>query len=194
MYKYDREQAKQKLAGTVIMYKDKPVYIGDVKQGGGGVVLLAYNLPGYDKEVLLKIDDNNLDGLNFKLGYVNYKGTATYLTRVPRRQYSQGLRSENTSNSLGYNFEQMTRDPSFSENLSGKYPSFEECVKAVESGKNRSQAFHRRFAISKDSELGFYQLEYKSQRIAYGDPENFVLPSHMQYLSEVIRSAGVKIK
>jgi len=194
MYQYDREQAKQKLAGTVIMYKDKPIYIGDVKQGGGGVVLLAYNLPNYEKEILLKLDDNNLDGLNFKLGYVNYKDTATYLTRVPRRQYAQGLRGENTANSMGYNFGDLTREPSFSENLSGKYPSFEDCVKTVEAGKNRSRAFHRRFAISKDNELGFYQLEYKGQRIAYGDPENFVLPSHMQYLSEVIRSAGVKIK
>lgn len=200
MYDYDIEQAIMRLSKTIVLYKGVPVYVHEVRNGGNKkICLLIYDLPRMNQESVVQLDDKDLDVFNFSLGYLNTEREVKYLLRNPRRQNRQGLDANNTA-VIGRNglelredFSLIYRQQGFVDMFANKYPSIEKCQELLKNGADM-QAFHKHFALELDHDLDFYLLYYKGNRVAYGDIDNLVLPSHMMYLNEVATNAGIKVR
>ena len=197
--KYDSaEQANLRLKGTYILYD------GELMQCGGcpaeGTVAL-YTVPGQRGQMVVNLDDPKLNMSDFRLGYVNKGARAGYLTRIPARQQRQGLCQTNVQvdpewtrvTAQGVNT--ILGSVEFRDALQNKYPKFGECVDMLKGNPNiRSRAFSRRFALYKDPEFDLYELHYRGQRIAWGDPASFNLPSSHTYLRELIDQEGISVR
>jgi hypothetical protein len=197
--KYDSiEQANMRLQHTVVKYDGRPVLIKGVNGTGRG--LDAYMLPHAKDIIQIKLQDPKLDVANLALGYVNVNDYAVYLTRIPGRQQKQGLCKSNVmfgqnGRNVDLGWQNLIVTPEFSDAFRGIYPSFNEVIERLYANEElQSMAFSRRFALEMDKELAFFQLLYRGQKIAWGDPQNFNLPSEYTYLSELIRQEGVNVR
>lgn len=90
----------------------------------------------------------------YRLGYVQYDDSATFLTRHPRRQYKIGWCQNNVA---GLSLDLVLRTGvSIAENLKGVFMSFEEAVrKSVEVGG--TYAFDRSFAVADKGRVLYYK-------------------------------------
>lgn len=199
------ENAHAKLAGTVFMFDGRPVNCLGAFDSGDNRDQIHLNLqflPKMRDNVAVSINDPRIEVRNLPLGYVNIFNDAIYLTRTPCRQFRQGL----TSNSVVcpqirrhgvpvYNFKTLMQRPEFTDSMMGVYPTFKEAVDMLlNSNEKLSVAFNRRFALAHDKDLGFFELRYKGNRVAWGDPNNFNLPSEFSYLTEVIHEQGISVR
>lgn len=198
MYNGDVEQLQLRLAGTIIEFDGRPVQVSRVNQNGSLELIL---LPGGRDNIVVPSNDPRFNIRDFKLGYVNCHNTAGYLTRVPARQQRQGLTNANTvfdedfRRFVGRPLSEISRRPEFTDMWRNTYPKFADVVNRLNANPDlRKMAFSRRFALSKDRELGFFELHYRGRRVAWGDPNQFNLPSEYQYLTEVISSEGVSVR
>lgn len=159
-YGDDYEYAKRNLVGSVVMHKGKPCNILDI---GGGKVR-AYYLHNEQSfiDVLANFDINA-----FRLGYVNYPTYATYVSRIPARQWRQGL----THNTL-VSFDRMrvNLDRYLVPTILNQYPSFTFCVEqCLEEEEVQSKAFSRSFSVSKVDRRGIVKtirLNFKGLSVA----------------------------
>lgn len=187
--KYENpEDAMMRLRNTVVMYKDQPVYITNIVRGETKddiLRVLFKELPtgtaGNPKRIIdpeeaakdsqrKYISSKHFDIAPFRLGYVNRQegSGAFYCTRLPNRIQKQGLCGENFRA-----FDNLKAQIPFAAFLSCKetpamianqYPSFDRAVTLL--SKCQSVAFHRDFALMKDSvipELIF--LYHKGEKV-----------------------------
>ena len=111
------------------------------------------------------------------LGYVNYKGIATYLSRIPKRQdWKQGLRDGNVRRVGGGIDYPDIKPKALAETILAIYPPYKKVLVALSklTKKNLfSLAFCRDFCITTDKSL-FYKGEFHVGTIGEdGEPEFF---------------------
>lgn len=194
------EQINRRLKGTVVLYDDKPVL---AYQASGENSVLLIPLPSRRGEFVVRIDDPRLNIQEFKLGYVNYGDRAFYVKRTPIRGARQGLDTGNLLPDTDYvKWAGIARLPAmttlsaeFCDMLNNTYPTLRECVDMiVKSDSLVSRAFSRRFAIYYDRDLDFYELHYRGQRVGWGNPTEFNVPSGYSYLQELIKQEGINVR
>lgn len=143
MYGDDWEYADSRLRGSIVMFEGNPVHVRVVGPG-----MLAEVSPLSDIEDRSVVDAHKLNLKPVPLGYVNLRGTASYLMRKPmRRDYKQGLRYENFL-SIGEVSHTNVTLKKLGEVIVGKYPTYAACLKAITDGRARSMAWCREWAIS----------------------------------------------
>ena len=156
----------------------------------------------------LRDPEINIREFRQSVGYMNntsvdggrtYK--AHYVMRMPIRGdgYKQGLHSSNLVfprvNGNRQRWDNALMSPAFKDMLLGIYPSLDECKSILDNDpRHESVAFTRAFALAKDHDLGFYILYYKGRRVASGDVDALVLPSHHWYLNEVLQGSGIRVR
>lgn len=191
---YDRDQAALRLANTVVEYDGRPYLVANVSGNNVNPTLDLMDLPKQRDVIKILADDPKLNYRRFQLGYVNYNRNALYLSRMPARQQKQGLcnTNVNVSGDGRWNFNIIMGSDAINDVFQNRYPTFNEAVDSIKPGE--SMAFSRRFAVYLDEDLGFYELRYKGERIAWGDPAVFNLPSNYTYLTEVIQQEGIRVR
>lgn len=174
MYGSEYQYAESRLAGTIVRYRGLPVMI-DYISYDDGTTAIRNLITGKRKNV-------TLDKLNVEpapLGYCNYNGVASYLSRIPMREdWRQGLRKRIINSSASP--VAMIDYSEIAKTIIGEFPSYTQCL-AITSG---SMAWHRDWA--RDSEGVLY---YKSYIV--GKKE--LLNDDFKYLQEELDiSMGVK--
>jgi hypothetical protein len=158
MKTYDTaEYAHSRLAETIVRLGELPVYILSVVNDGNSIVVNYNNIMEDEPPKTAPLSDFNLDPV--PLGYVNFKGKSTYLSRMPmRKDWRQGMRIINITDINGTNPHSMPYKV-IGQTIIGKYPSFDRCIAALNRKVKppNSIAFSRDFAIHLEGGL----IEYK---------------------------------
>ena len=198
------------LSGTVVLYKGDPMMVRDVIDVTP-IILDCLALPKQSKRFPIELGDPHLNYTTFNLGYmnpdtdrgVNQYPSAVYVSRTPARRVQQGLSGNNCVGRYQDPQRGVRSVPGhhlfgyagFRDMLQGNYPSFEEASAILEKDTNRtSVAFHKRFALYKDRDLGFYEIHYKGMRVGWGTLTNMILPTEYCWLREMISEVGIKVK
>lgn len=192
--------AQQHLQHSVVMYDKRPVWVNEIFDVDGDMVASITNIPTLRNAYNVSIFDPLFCPREVRLGYTNTTGGhAVFLSRVPSRQYKQGICRNNThipNTPEGLRvttFEHLTRMASWSDALRGIYPTFAEAVSLLKNGEGiRSVAFHRDYAAGLD-DLGFVRLYHKGEACAFGEDGVFRLPKQFEYLTEELTEMGMKI-
>lgn len=158
-------------------------------------------LPRLANDVVVDLFDPLLEPRGIQLGYVNVSryGVALFTSRVPARQYHQGLCRQNVN--VGndrrgrrvVNFPDLLREPGFTDALKGVYPTFKEAVELLDNKNYSSFAFDRLFCVERD-EMDFLRIFFRDIPVAFGEANTgFKLASKASYLKEDLLKLGVKI-
>ncbi len=193
----DIRDAQQHLQHSVIMYDGRPVWVNEIFNHEQTFKVSISSLPRQRDPITVDLMDPLLGPREARLGYVNSNlGYALYLTRIPLRQYKQGLCRSNVhipgvNGQRIVNFENLIREPGFADSLRNIYPTYDEAANRLNENPNvRSVAFDKCFALERD-ELGFFRLFYKGEPVAFGEDKSFKLPKKFCYLKEMISELGV---
>ena len=194
------EEVKARLENTIVLYEGKPVYISRVSmpEGENEVArVFFYEMPyggkGNEKEVRKYLSSKNFDLAPFKMGYMNYKGQAIFVSRTPVRQYKQGLSSGTTllTNIKGQksdviNFAHMLRSQGFVDMVNGVFPDFKSAGQHLGNEDTSSVAVSRCFAFVIDHDLEALLLMHKGVRcgIALKDDKALKVPPKFHFLRQ----------
>jgi len=186
----DREYAASRLDGTIVMCNGLPVEVKsvwhegkerfcDVPKGVMSPVSIKCVMSG-DRSI---VNLSELDITPVKLGFVNYQGTATYLTRVPmRRDYRQGTRYSNFTNLGGVSSNDIPYSK-IAKTILGDFPSIDEAKRDIRrSDSIHTVAVHRRWCIDGEDNLIYKTLGIVGV-ITEGRP---ALNDDHRYLQEVM--------
>lgn len=195
------DQADMRLRGCVILIDGDPCEVMRVKQGAKGKnLLIEYAaLPGRHKVDEIGLEDDRVNFRQIPLGYVNNGGDAYYLRRTPARQQRQGLCNGNVLVSAGVRrqprFNDLIITGPFKDMIHNTYPTIDEALALFEKDADRvSVAIHRHFAMKIDRDFNSFELHYKGQRIAWGDPHVWNLPSHLSYMKEIMQESKINFR
>lgn len=203
------EEITTRLKGSVVIYDGDPVYVVDVGQVGPGDpadVARVYIaplpiLPGkeYTKEMCERkfITSKKFDLRPFKMGFMNYEGEAVYLSRIPQRQYTQGLKNNTLRAAMPSGkpfkgFGSVVTAQAFVDCIKGKYPSIQEAMRTGAS----SVALSRDFAFTRDEDLNLLILNYKDVKCGTKDMDSghevgFRLSPKFKFLKESLEQARI---
>lgn len=217
---YDtRDEANQKLSGTIVLFKNNPVLIRESGGSNGSngsklTLLFKYLRDGKADEALIVDKGWEFRNLGPRIGYLNvdmgqgsYK-EATYVTRMGVRasHNTQGLSQKNLkfnslkgSKRLGLSpqpitFANVSTQPYFLDMLEQKYPT----VKDISTQFSKtswlvSKAFDRQFAIRRD-DVGPFYLQYRGKDVAHSeDFEKWKVAPHYAYLQEQMEYSNLKV-
>lgn len=155
------------LNNSIIMYDGVPHYVSNTGAEKNNEVTgfcMSPMLMKHDQGKKLSVTDNKFVHNGILLGYVNYKGQATYVKRKPSRRQKSGV-CKNSLCKSKYNIN--LTDKSFANMLMNKYPSFDTCIYKLEDRRTISAAFHRDLAIGYGSERDILHLYHKGKDIGY---------------------------
>ena len=198
----DVGQSDMRLRESIILVDGQPVQVmGSVKRGKKLFIQYA-RLPAKNAIDEIDLQDETVNIRDFKLGYLNHRGEALYLSRIPGRQQVQGLCRRNVDITAFSDprkdrpeWGQIIRTGEFSDMMRGVYPKYKDCVASLEHDNERvSVAFSRVWALRRDNDLGFFELLFKGERVAWGDPNQFNLPSASTYLRECLDEANINYR
>ena len=152
-YANDYNYANSRLSNSAVECNGRILWVRGVNMDGS---VLANYLDGSQAYgVMLKDLNNN----NIPLGFVNYFDEAVFVTRIPKKQWKQGLTEGNLYNlTNGGGF--YPKEQCLDNVIANRYPSVEMCLESVETGEAMSMAFCRNYAIGA-KQLKGYELLYK---------------------------------
>jgi hypothetical protein len=160
------EDARTLYQGCVVMFKNIPVKIARITDGG---IVRFKSL----RTLRTHEDEFSLDKFNTplpRLGFVNCGGSVIFVQRKPVRRYQAGINNSNTSiinidrayypEGLDVIYHAMAEMcfPEFGEMLDNKYPSFEESFRRVKEFGGAC-AFDKQFCIT-DNHRIYYRSDY----------------------------------
>lgn len=177
------QDARQHLHNTIILFDSKPAHVIDIHSDDtGGLNAVLDTMSG--EPIIVSLWDTRIQTRNFQLGYVNLAPGAVYLTRIPRRQYQQGLSDNNVITSNGDNFRRIWRSKGFREAMAGKYPSVSECLEIIKD--KESAAFSVDFCLHRMNS-GLIGVQYQDTPIGVFINDQFVLgPSFSKWLTKYL--------
>lgn len=157
---------------SVIVYDGEPVYVKSVSKDRE-LSVIPLNKPFTAANIkTVNIEDGKFNFTPVSLGFCNEGGDSFYVTRVPKRQYKQGL--VKTSISAQYINEGYSNDGlrkvrglvccSMYSCIKGEYPSIETAIKSIDKKGTRSIAFSRNFSIDEE-----FNLYYKTDKVGMID-------------------------
>lgn len=186
-YADDFAYAEAKLSNSIVRVASRPFLVMRVGEGGN---VLGRHL-GYSgvKSVSL----NELDLTPIPLGYWNSaSGSASYLSRLPVRNWKQGLMANQivmqTLNPIrGLNID----GEDFIKCLCNKYPSFAQTVEYLVCEPLKTLAFHKVFAMTQFSKKGNSTLLYKGEAVGNFSLDQRIpdLAPKYQFLQETLEEA-----
>lgn len=152
-YGYDYQYADSRLRGTTVRTKDgRPFYVKFVNEDGNviGLDLLS------GEDINIKLD--KLDVSPPPLGFVNYVKHSSFIMRMPKRYYKQGVCNNNifSKNKI------HGVDQAFSKMIAGIYPSIVSCAEDIFNEEAVSRAFFRNFAFL-DGDLDHMRLKFRNK-------------------------------
>jgi hypothetical protein len=205
-----------RLRHTVVLYRDTPVYIKEVRNGDGkdGIFRVLFTeiplaatksprtlgearLLGDEEDAQRKfISSKYFDIAPFKMGYVNRPtgSGAFYCSRLPNRMQKQGLSAENfiakdNNNSL-VDFNTFIKTKEVLEMVANKYPTFDAARRAL--AKVPSVAFSRDFCLVKDAVVeDFTWIYYKGDKVGMFAGESITLGNKFKCLKESLQELGL---
>lgn len=180
------DDAHQLFLGCIVEYEGRLVWVRDIRSTAEGTMLEVRDiLTQRNLSIPADPDMITCPTGDYRLGYVQDRENAVYLSRAARRQYRVGWSDGNVN---GLNPMRMTRNgASFVNNLKGIFMSYKE---ALDNCKQHGGvwAFDRMFAIASNGE----HLCYKGQAIAIIDREtgfaNLANHNH-QHLEQLYQQA-----
>lgn len=204
------EEVSARLKGSVVMYDGDPVYVADVGAvgpGDGPDVARVYIVPlplnknkFYGKEEANRklLSSKKFDLRPFKLGFMNYDGRAYYLSRIPARQYTQGLKGNTLRIKTldGGNpppFQQLVYEKAFYDCIKGVYTPVKDAFDDLKGKK--SVAISRDFAFTVDDDLSLLILKHKdvSCGIKLENERGFRLSKKFSFLKESLEEARIPL-
>lgn len=200
MLVYDSlEQARMRLRGAVITYRDIAVYVADAYQQkkSAPIMLQLHTYPRDETTKIIEVDveDPDLNFRVFKVGYLNDPITrrCSFLTRATRRQQTQGLVIENLGGMQELDY-RAGHSKAFEDMLFERYPTIEEAMNRLNNEKWTSVAISRVFALACDPDIKLLRsLMYRGRRVgvALGSSfSEFLIDKKDEYLKEVLTEAG----
>lgn len=151
--------------GSIVLFKDKPVYVKEVREGG--------NMHYWSPEVgdkIFKYSEENWKSPTRRIGMVNVQGTVVYVARRPVRKYSVGFNGHNlvvqelvgAAKTAPFRHAlaavQGLRWAGLYSAIDNTYPTFLEAFKQAVEVKG-CVAFDKQFAVDKDGKV-FYKTEH----------------------------------
>lgn len=194
---FDEQHARTYLIGSIIRYKNKPIYIKDLQnteRGGDHLkkYKVIYTPVGEDDNSILFIPNARIDMTPVPLGMMNTNSHTWYVQRNPSRGWKVGLDSSNISYQIisGQALENMGKNkPNHGFNsrylnkcIMGDYPTYKEALRKISEGDRFSTAFSRKFAVNRGG-LVFKSID---DTIGVCERKGPVLFDHFQYLQEVL--------
>lgn len=157
----------QIFAETLVLYKKEPIYIKGISYENN----LICETYGAKKALLLKPTDAEIDYTPVPLGMCNYEDGAVFVSRVPKRQFKQGLcyanlsvrRLDGTPDRYAQEGVMKRARTYIIDTIKGIYPSLDKAVEMIDEGRN-SVAFHRYFALTQKGDV-----HYKTERVGLYD-------------------------
>ena len=192
-----REEARNRLAGTIVAYDGQPLKVLDVGgRDGAGVTLscLLWPFDGNTAPVAYNVNDPLFVGFRTPtLGFANYfeRGAAhaVWCHRVPARRMQQGLVNGNfNAVSLGvramkYGLDQIASSEAFREMLVGEYPSFDTAMATLV--PDSSIAVAREFALLMSPE-GYVTIYHRRDPLGLVMGGVIFLREDRQYAREML--------
>lgn len=171
---YDNSRyANTRLASTIVMYKRKPVYVIEVKRDM--TVIVAEDFPVYTRRKRVPLEDLNIT--DFKLGFLNKDGLATYLARrTLRSDWRQGLRTNNVNSSQG-----RATLVDIANVLKQRYPSLEDAM--------RTRRLVHSIAWCPEFALSTNDLIWRYERVGKVEDGNLVLDNNFKFLTSQLMEA-----
>jgi len=181
------EDIRARLENTIIRYDNEPVLV----TGHDGFNIFIKYLSGAKKE-MVSIKDKKLNFKSIPLGYVNYKGRAYYLQRIPNRRWKHGVSTGGIySATPNAPIEYLLEKPLVA-TVKNIYCSYDKALKEIEKKTVSAVAFDRSLSIRKE-ELGNTKLEYKGTDAGYFEADKVLLGKNFKHLKEQLIYKGVKI-
>jgi len=208
--KYEtQEEINFRLAETIVLYDGKPVFITKVRHPEEEdkkeiARVYFYTLPLFpgQKEERRFLSSRKFDLTPFKMGYMNYKQKALFLSRLPVRQNRQGLSTQtlvcqnpdgSRAENLGVGGLANSRE--FIDMVEGRYPSFKEAGAMLGKNDCTSVAISRRFAFTLDHDLEALYLYHKDIKcgIAFKEDKGIKVPPKFLFLREEMEECRIPI-
>lgn len=200
---YDhREEAHMRLAGSVIMYGDRPFQVVNVDGASNDTITLTgYLEPGHSVQTY-RLNDPLLTWHKIRLGYCNRTDReALYLIRTPARRATQGLCNGNVRASprdggagRGFEMPSLCRTQGFADMFAGRYPTCEQAINML-NDETTVVAFARQFALRRDEDTGLLFLCYRGQTIGFTETGHEVrLGPKYKYLRDVCIENNLRIR
>jgi hypothetical protein len=190
-YGNDYEYAHAKVSGSIVKFNDRPVMVHSINSEGALIkfmdALYMKSEPEQSSKELVPLA--KLDFSSFPLGYVNCANNCLYVTRIPHRNWKQGIRSANLAAYQGSMVSIGSAE--FINMLLNNYPKLGVCIESLLCGEIRGKAFSRRFALSTFDKSrtapSRLQLIYKDIAVGVvelGDYEKIKLHDEFEFLKE----------
>lgn len=163
---FNKEQASAYLTGTVVRFKNKPIYIYSIsyKEDTDKLLVQCAYLPDIDKTFWIGIDDEDFDMTPVPLGFLStYKKPEVitgWCSRIPQRRWKQGLAPQHFMMlpPAGYrpywDKNQIFISEELKKTITNDYPDYEEALK-ISKKVGAPISFHRDFAL--DAKNLFYK-------------------------------------
>lgn len=187
--KYLSQDLRQRLEGGIIFYNGLPHYVTQARADSSRPLHLVPITDMNGDSFSVSLDDDLLDVSSPKLGYVNHRNNAYYLSRIPARRYKQSLclnsleifsPSQNMSvynAGTGAGNSNLARDILFGLSthhmFTDSYPSSKGAIKLLQSGSVNSVALSRNVAVTRN-DFGVCHVWYKNQNVGYLDGQGMI--------------------
>ena len=189
------EDIVQQYQGTVVLFKDKPVY---VKMVDGDKLVTIFDL------ATQKLSKEPFSFKHFKppavrLGFVNIANTVVLVSRQPYRKMQVGISGQNLHVRLPkviqdednqYTATKKVRQLAGKElynTIVGDYPSFEKAVETVSKMEVKgAMAFDRQFAITTDREILYKELKVGTLPVKGKTVEDIKFDKGFEYIAILI--------
>jgi len=179
MYGNDYSYAATRLNETAVRHEGELVEVHNVNTDDGRCHVMNV-VTGEDKRVPLE----ELDVSPLSLGFINHRGTATYVVRQPkRRDWRQGTRRSNLTTLRGINVGNVSFSM-LARTVKGDFPTFAKVVKSHVTVKD-SIAFNKNWAVARNGDL-LYKSVGKVGMLIDGDAR---LSTKYAYLEEALNEA-----
>lgn len=178
------EDAHFRLTSSIILYKDRPVYVLNFINNTPRMTCLDMLSQGHITVDLDK-EEKLIDITPVRLGYCNIGGKAHYISRMPTRRYKQGLTSENVSCRTVDRDVLTTKE--LARTIMGQYPKIPVAKDAILKSCS-SMAFHRCFALRKGQNgAKHFSLMYKGREVGVLKGEIFTFGQGFFHLESLLR-------
>lgn len=179
----DWSYANNRFAGSYVMLGDKIVYVNSIGRRG----IVAYT------DLRDEVGSCKFEEISHKAipkGYVNSSrnSRSCFVSRMPARQYRQGLRSSHMYNAEGVSFDMKDLEKAANK----KYPSFGNCVDNIVNGERIGEAWCTNFSLGRNGKAhDFPHIHYKGKKVGelntYKD--DIKLGSKYLFLQEALEEA-----
>jgi len=195
-----REEARNRLGGTIVTYDGQPLKVLDVGgRDGAGVTLTCLNWPfdGNTAPMSKSVADPLFKGFQTpRLGFANYfergNAHAIWCHRIPARRMQQGLINGNFNavslgmRALKLNLDVLASSEAFREMVAGEYPSFETAISTLV--PDSSIAVAREFALMMSPE-GYVTIYHRRDPLGLVMGGVIFLREDRQYAREMLLEA-----